>query len=98
MDVQRPDDGICILCDTFAYPQGAFAQSTFSPNSQWLKQQLRQVIWECEDKKMTPKFFLHDNDKCYSIDFDSMLKAFDIKAIKTPFQAQMQTPTRKDLF
>jgi putative transposase len=63
------------------------AQSTFSSNSQWLKQQIRHVIWECEDKKMTPRFFLHDNDKCYSIDFDSMLKAFDIKAIKTPFQA-----------
>jgi hypothetical protein len=41
------------------------AQSTFSPNSQWLKQQLRHVIWECEDKKMAPKEFLGGLLKSY---------------------------------
>jgi len=63
------------------------AQATFSPNSQWLKQQIRHVLWECEELGIEPQFFLCDNDGCYSGDFDAMLKKTGIEPVKTPFQA-----------
>ena len=62
-------------------------RATFSPGSQWLKQQIRHLSWECEDHGITPRFFLHDNDACYTVDFDSLLETFNVKAIKTPLQA-----------
>jgi len=63
------------------------AQATFSPNSRWLKQQARHVLWECEELGIEPRFFLRDNDACYSEDFDTMLKDTGIEPVKTPFQA-----------
>lgn len=63
------------------------AQATFSPNGQWLKQQARHVLWECEDHGIEPRFFLHDRDTCYSEGFDQLLKNVNIEPIKTPYQA-----------
>jgi len=31
--------------------------ATFSPTNQWLKQQVRHVLWECEDQNINPRFF-----------------------------------------
>jgi putative transposase len=42
------------------------AKATFSPNSAWIKQQLRHTIWECEDQGLSIDLFLRDNDSCYS--------------------------------
>ena len=63
------------------------ARATFSPNAQWLKQQARHVLWECEEQGIKPRFFLRDNDGCYSQDFDALLKAAGIEKVKTPFKA-----------
>ena len=59
------------------------AQVTFSPNSNWLKQ-IRHLSWECEAQKMPPRFFLHDNNDCFTVEFDSLLDAFDVEAIRAP--------------
>lgn len=53
----------------------------------WLKQQARHVLWECEDHRIEPRFFLHDRDTCYSEGFDELLKNVNIEPVKTPYQA-----------
>ena len=63
------------------------ANATFSPTNQWLKQQTRHVLWECEDQGIEPRFFLRDNDQLYPKDMDAILKSSGIDTIKTPFQA-----------
>jgi hypothetical protein len=42
--------------------------------AEWLKQQARHVLWECDEYGIEPRVFLHDNDRCYSEGFDIMLK------------------------
>jgi len=63
------------------------AKATFSPNSFWIKQQLRHVIWACEDQNIKIKYFLRDNDSCYSNECDILLKSAGIKTVRTPLQA-----------
>ncbi len=49
------------------------ARVTFSPTNQWLKQQIRHVLWACEDQSIEPRFFLRDNDMLYPRDIDAIL-------------------------
>ncbi len=63
------------------------ARATFSPTNQWLKQQIRHVLWVCEDYGIKPRFFLRDNDMLYPADMDTILKASGVDTIKTPFEA-----------
>ena len=63
------------------------ARATFSPTNQWLKQQTRHVLWECEDQGIKPRFFLRDNDQLYPEDMDAILKSSGVDTVKTPFQA-----------
>ena len=64
-----------------------FARATFSPTHQWLKQQIRHIIWECEDEGINPRFFLRDNDMLYPEEMNKILEASGVDTIKTPFQA-----------
>ncbi len=63
------------------------ARATFSPTNRWLKQQIRHVLWVCEDYGIKPRFFLRDNDMLYPADMDTILKASGVDTIKTPFEA-----------
>ena len=63
------------------------ARATFSPTNQWLKQQIRHVLWECEDQAIEPRFFLCDNDQLYPEDMDTILLSSGVDIVKTPFQA-----------
>ena len=63
------------------------AMATFSPTNRWIKQQIRHVIWECEERGIEPRFFLRDNDQLYPEDMKGILDASGIDTIKTPFQA-----------
>ena len=64
-----------------------YTQATFSPHADWLKQQVRQMLWECEEQDIKPRFFLHDNDACFCEDFDLLLKNSDVEPVKTPLHA-----------
>lgn len=63
------------------------SNATFSPTNQWLKQQTRQLLWECEHQGIRPRFFLRDNDMLYPAGMDAILKSSGVDTIKTPFQA-----------
>jgi putative transposase len=63
------------------------SRATFSPTNQWLKQQIRHVLWECEEKGIRPRFFLRDNDILYPREMDSVLSSLGIDIISIPFGA-----------
>lgn len=63
------------------------AEASFSPHSRWMQQQIRNLLWECEERKITPRFLLHDRDGCFAPDFDAGIKHAGIRPIKTPFRA-----------
>ncbi len=63
------------------------ARATFSPTNQWLQQQTRHVLWNCEEQCIKPRFFLRDNDMLYPEGMNTLLKASGVDTIKTPFQA-----------
>ncbi len=62
------------------------ARATFSPTNQWLKQQIRHVLWVCEDQGIKPRFFLCDNDMLYPRDMKSVLGT-EIDTVRIPYQA-----------
>jgi putative transposase len=63
------------------------ARATLSPNGNWLKQQIRHIIWECEDQGLRPRFFLRDNDACYPHDLAALLKASGVEEVRNPLHA-----------
>jgi len=63
------------------------ARVTFSSTNQWLTQQIRHVLWACEDHNIKPRFFLRDNDMLYPKQMDTILKSSGVETVKTPFQA-----------
>ncbi len=63
------------------------AEATFSPHRRWMVQQVRNVLWECDERGIQPRFFIHDRDGCFSREFDTVLKHCGAEAIKTPFRA-----------
>ncbi len=62
------------------------ARATFSPTNHWLKQQMRHVMWACEDQGIEPRFFLRDNDQLYPDDMDVVLGS-SAETVKIPFRA-----------
>ncbi|MFA5027795.1 MAG: integrase core domain-containing protein [Candidatus Methylomirabilota bacterium] len=62
-------------------------EATFSPHSRWMEQQVRNLMWECEDRGIQPRFLIHDRDGCFSAEFDTVLKHCGVEAVKTPFHA-----------
>lgn len=63
------------------------ARATFSPHTEWVKQQIRNVMWECEDRDIEPRFFLHDNDSCFGSGVDNFLSSCGVEPKKTPYKA-----------
>ena len=63
------------------------AEATFCPHSRWMAQQVRNLLWECEDRGIKPRSLIHDRDGCFSPEFDIVLKHAGIEPVKTPFQA-----------
>jgi Sulfatase/Integrase core domain len=53
------------------------------PTATWTLQQFREVMMH----EQSYRFVLHDRDRIYSSELDSVLQAMDLKILKTPFQA-----------
>ena len=63
------------------------AEATFSPHGQWMGQMARNLLMNCEDLEIAPRFVLHGRDKLLIWDFDAVLAGAEIKVVKTPFRA-----------
>jgi len=67
--------------------QVRFAGITSNPNEIWITQQARQLIWELQESDRPLRFLIHDNDRKFSIKFDSIFQSEGIHVIHTPFRA-----------
>jgi len=61
----------------------AHSNVTAHPTAAWTLQQFREVM----TGEQPWRFLIHDRDSIYSSEFDSALKAMDLKILKTPFRA-----------
>jgi putative transposase len=64
-----------------------FAGCTAHPDSAWVTQQARQVMWELEDCEPAIRFLIRDNDKKFTPAFDTVFRAQGIDVIPTPYRA-----------
>jgi putative transposase len=64
-----------------------FAGCTAKPNTIWVTQQARQLIWNLDDSRQSFHYLIHDNDTKFSGLFDNVFCSEGIKIIHTPFQA-----------
>lgn len=59
---------------------------TANPDASWVTQQARQVMWELENRKTTPRFLIHDRDSKFTQAFDTVFQSEGIHIIHTPFK------------
>ena len=64
-----------------------FAGCTAQPDSAWITQQARQIVWALEDREPSLKYLIHDRDTKFSASFDTVFAAEGIDSILTPYQA-----------
>ncbi|MBE9565654.1 MAG: transposase [Proteobacteria bacterium] len=63
------------------------AEATFSPRGPWMGQMARNLLLDCEDLEIAPRFVLYDRDKLLIWDFDAVLTGAEVTVVKTPFRA-----------
>src|SRR5215216_2287745 len=62
------------------------AGCTEHPTSTWVTQQARQLCWAFEDTAPTFHYLLHDRDAKFTLAFDHVFAAQNIKVIHTPIR------------
>lgn len=63
------------------------AEATFCPHSRWMAQMARNLLVDCEEADIQPRFILHDRDGLFVHSFDATLKGAGVEVVKTPFHA-----------
>ena len=64
-----------------------FAGCTEQPNSAWVNQQARPVVWDLEGRSPRLHFLIHDNDSKFTETFDMIFAAEHSHVIHTPVRA-----------
>jgi putative transposase len=64
-----------------------FAGCTTHPNGAWVEQQARQIMWELSEHDQRIRFLIRDNDKKFTLGFDSVILSEGIDVIPTPLRA-----------
>jgi transposase InsO family protein len=63
------------------------AGCTPAPDSAWVSQQARQLVWHLTDRSANTRFLIHDHDSKFTSAFDSVFVSEGIEIVFTPFQA-----------
>jgi transposase InsO family protein len=63
-----------------------FAGCTASPDSVWVTQQARQLVWHLADEGHPTHFLIHDRDTKFPASFDTVFVSEGIDIIRTPFR------------
>src|SRR5260221_463363 len=63
------------------------AGCTPTPDSAWVTQQARQLVWHLSDQPPKRRFLIHDHDTKFSAAFDNVFVAEGIDIVLTPFHA-----------
>ena len=56
--------------------QVCFAGVTSNPDSMWVTQQARQIVWRLKDNESSMRFLIRDNDSKFSESFDAVFESF----------------------
>jgi len=57
------------------------------PDTTWVTQQARQLVWYLKDDAQDMAFLIHDNDKKLPSSFDTVFYSEGIEIVHTPYQA-----------
>ncbi|MHB8629604.1 MAG: integrase core domain-containing protein [Aggregatilineales bacterium] len=63
------------------------AGCTAAPDSGWVSQQARNLVWQRADTPHTMRFLIHDHDTKFSAAFDNIFVAEGVEIVRTPVQA-----------
>jgi putative transposase len=63
------------------------AGCTSAPNSAWVTQQARQLVWELSESPQPMRFLIHDHDTKFTASFDLVFEAEGMEIVLTPFHA-----------
>jgi len=63
------------------------AGCTTHPDTTWVTQQARQLVWNLKDDGQDITFLIRDNDKKFTSSFDIVFSSEEIEIVHTPYQA-----------
>jgi hypothetical protein len=63
------------------------AGCTTQPDTTWVTQQARQLVWNLKDDGQIMAFLIHDNDKKFTSSFDIVFSSEEIEIVHTPYKA-----------
>lgn len=64
-----------------------FAGCTTNPDSAWMSQQARQLVWNLDDQNARFRFLIRDRDNKFTQAFDTIFRSEGLKIIRTPIRA-----------
>lgn len=62
------------------------AGCTDQPNSAWVTQQARQILWQIQDRTPSIRFLIHDRDTKFTGTFGTVFAAEGIETVLTPYR------------
>jgi hypothetical protein len=63
------------------------AGCTSQPDSAWVTQQARQLLWQLSDTDTPKHFLIHDRDTKFTASFETVFASEGIETVLTPYQA-----------
>jgi len=63
------------------------AGCTANPNTTWITQQARHLIWDLEEEHQEKAYLIRDNDKKFPAAFDIVFTSQGIEIVTTPYRA-----------
>jgi len=60
---------------------------TANPDSAWITQQARQVVWELGETAPPMRFLIHDHDTKFTATFDQVFESEGMEIVLTPYRA-----------
>jgi len=63
------------------------AGGTSQPDSAWVTQQARQLLWQLSDTESPKHFLIHDRDTKFTAAFETVFVSEGIETVLTPYQA-----------
>jgi putative transposase len=68
------------------------AGCTAQPDSAWVTQQARQLLWDLDEFDLPIHYLIHDHDTKFTHSFDTVFAAQGVEIIHTPIQAPNANP------
>jgi transposase InsO family protein len=63
------------------------AGCTTHPNTVWVTQEARQLVWQLDESSIPMRFLIHDRDSKFTTSFDQVFVSEGIDIVRTPFRA-----------